>query len=152
MHLLIINLLHFLTGALSETFHFCHYKCYFGDSFSSLSQKVMIFGKLCLLQLKQVLLKVIWDELRSHPHGRQWTRPLCVLAVQCPAYEYNHSAMDTLRLHCSATFFPYVTLHCLIPKKHLPLPVGGIFTHTIKQVIHWPTQLTSPNDIIVVHT
>jgi len=33
---------------------------------------------------KQVLLKVIGEEPRATPHGREMTRPLCELAVQCP--------------------------------------------------------------------
>ena len=34
--------------------------------------------------MEQVLLKVSWEERVATLHGREWPRPLHVLAVQCP--------------------------------------------------------------------
>jgi len=64
----------------------------------------------------------------------------------------SHSAAGMLRSHCSATFFLYVILCCLSPPpKILPLPIGDP-SPSIKEVIHWLTWLTTPNDIIGIHT
>jgi len=116
-------------GALLDTLYFCHYKCHFGDNFSSIFQKVMIFGKLSLFpspKLKQVLPKVIWDELRRHSHGREWIHPLCVLAVQCPLYTSPITQPWVRYIHTTVQHSSY-TLHCAVlsSKKHLPLPVEG---------------------------
>jgi len=53
---------------------------------------------------------VIWQQPHCHPHGTEWTRPLCVLlSVQCllqtspitqPPVRYIHTAQtDTWRWH-----------------------------------------------------
>jgi len=59
-------------------------------------------------QSTELLLKVIWEKHTATPHGRECTRPLCVLlTVQCPLQTSRQSAVGTLHPHRTAI---YVTL------------------------------------------
>ena len=48
-------------------------------------------------ELEQVLPKVIWEEHVATPHGREWTRPLRMLAV---AYTMRNEAKNDLLKVC----------------------------------------------------
>jgi len=98
---------------------------------------------------EQLLPKVIWEEHVATPHGRECTRLLCALAVQCrlqtspitqPWVHYIHThSSHTLSL----ADFP-------LPKTNMPIPVGDSHP-TIKKVIHQPTWPTIPNNIYTLN-
>jgi len=60
---------------------------------------------------KQVLPKVIWESRIATTHGREWTRPLRLLAVQCPLQtspvtQSPVCATPTPHRHTTAAYIP----------------------------------------------
>jgi len=60
--------------------------------------------------------KVIWKECIATPHGRECTRPLRVLAVQCPL---RSSPVTQPRIHYIHTMIPHQSPDTSVPNHNL---------------------------------
>jgi len=79
-------------------------------------QKLHIGSTWMTLQHIQVLPKVIWEQHVATPHGRECTRALHVLAVQC---SLQTSPVTQLRIHYIHTMIPHQCLDTSVPNHNL---------------------------------
>jgi len=83
------------------------------------------------------LVNFLW--LQQVFHGREWTRLLRVLAVQCPLQTSPITQPPVRYIHTTVPHSSYTLgLHCAV--RFLP-------NTTVKKVIHRPTGPITPNDI-----
>jgi len=100
------------------------------------------YNCILVIRYKHVLPEVNWEEYIATSHGREWTCPLCVLAVQCPLQmspiiqprsRYIHTAVPhvSYKLHWTLRY-PLQKL-----KKFVPPITGTIEKAKLPIILHY---------------